>query len=128
MSRILALFLLVAMFAPTQSFATTKTLLSGVIATGAGAAYNPKQASEVYTINQVMVATGTVSASTGAATVKYQCSLDNTNWIDIGTATLTLGTAATSDKVLNTANYKWCRANVATLSGTNATINVLVNY
>lgn len=127
MSRFLSVFIFLAICFAPQSYATTKKLLNAVIATGASTAVNPPQ-SQSTTVNQVFQAFGTVSASTGAATVKYQCSLDNVNWIDIGTVTLTLGTASTTGALVSTANYLWCRGNVTAISGTNATVTALVNY
>lgn len=69
-------------------------------------------------------AAGTVSTSTGAAIVKIQVSNDGSNWIDLGTITLTLGTSATSDGIASYAAWAYVRANVSTLTGTNATVTV----
>lgn len=72
-------------------------------------------------------AKGSVSTSTGSATVKIQVSNDNANWIDLGTITLTLGTAVTSDGLAAFAKWAWVRANVTAISGTGAKVTVTVN-
>jgi hypothetical protein len=97
---------------------TTKTLLSSVIATGASAAValnGPEFTAQ---------ASGLVTATTGAATVKIQVSNDNANWIDLGTITLTLGTSVTSDGLAAFARWALVRANVTAISGTNAAVTV----
>jgi hypothetical protein len=73
-------------------------------------------------------ATGSVSTSTGAATVKIQVSNNNTNWIDLGTITLTLGTTATTDGFSSNATWEYVRAYIATggVTGTNGTVTVLM--
>lgn len=128
MNKFMVFFaLLFSVFLCQPSFATTKTLLSGVITTGAGTSVNPPQAQSAI-VNQTFQAFGTVSASTGSATVLYQGSNDNVNWKTIGTITLTLGTAATNDVVVSTQNWRWVRGNVTALTGTTATVTALVNY
>ena len=96
-------------------------LLSGVIATGASPALSLSSAD--FTVQ----ASGFVTASTGAATIKVQVSNDGTNWIDLGTITLTLGTTVTSDGIAAHAKWALIRANVTAISGTNAAVTVTVN-
>lgn len=71
---------------------------------------------------------GTTSAGTGSATIKIQGSnLDDANsYIDLGTITLTLGTTLSADGFATTAPWKYVRANVTAISGTTATVNVLM--
>jgi hypothetical protein len=73
-------------------------------------------------------ATGTTTASTGAATIKIQGSnLDDANsYVDLGTITLTLGTTLTADGFATSAPWKYVRANVTAISGTGASVNVLM--
>jgi hypothetical protein len=72
--------------------------------------------------------TGTTTASTGSATVKIQGSnLDDANsYVDLGTITLTLGTTLTADGFATSAPWKFVRANVTAISGTGASVNVLM--
>lgn len=101
----------------TDAVAVT-TLLSAVTSTGAGTASSPDSHSRTFQ------ATGTTSAGSGAATVKVQVSNDNSNWIDLGTITLVLGTSATSDGFSSDAAWKYVRGNVTAISGTNATVSL----
>lgn len=94
-------------------------LLTAAITTGAGAAFGPFDSP-----NMTFQAAGTVSTSTGAATVKIQVSNDGTNWLDLGTITLTLGTVATADGFASYAAWAYVRANVTVISGTNASVTV----
>ena len=102
---------------PGGASGASYTLLAAVIATGVGPAVQPMASS------MAIAVTGAVSASTGAATVDIQVSNDGTNYMVIDTATLTLGTATTGDSVVLTAPWKYVRANVTAISGTNATLN-----
>lgn len=119
------IFLFILLTASQLSFAMSKTVFAGVIATGASAAIRAENPAQT---NQVFQASGTVSVSTGTATVKLQGSNDGTNWVDVGSVTLTLGTVATSDKVVSVQNWLFVRGNVTALTGTNATINATLNY
>lgn len=66
---------------------------------------------------------GTTSSGTGAATIEVQVSNDNTNFLTLGTITLTLGTSATSDGFSADAAWIYTRAKVTAISGTNATVS-----
>ena len=92
-------------------------------ATGTGACNPVTLTSPEFTVQ----ASGKVSTSTGAATIKVQVSNDGTNWIDLGTITLTLGTAVTSDGLAAFAKWSLMRANVTAISGTNAEVTVTVH-
>lgn len=101
-----------------------KTLLKAATATGAGASINlcglDQDAASTFQ------AIGMVSASTGSAVVAIEVSNDNVNWITMGTITLTLGTAATSDGFYSQAAWNYVRANVTTLTGADASVTVLM--
>lgn len=100
-------------------------LLSNATTTGAGTAWHARDTAAMATYNyHSFQAVGNTSASTGAATVLIQVSNDGTNYITLGTITLTLGTAATSDGFAVTVNWEYYRANVSAISGTNATVTV----
>ena len=71
---------------------------------------------------------GTTASGSGSATIKIQGSnLDDANsFVDLGTITLTLGTTLSADGFSTSAPWKFVRANVTAISGTTATVNVLM--
>jgi len=74
---------------------------------------------------------GTTSAGAGAATIKIQVSNVSTptedgHWIEAGDVSLTLGTTRTASGFALNAAWRWVRANVTAISGTNATVSVLI--
>jgi hypothetical protein len=100
-------------------------LLNAATTTGAGEAWHPRDTAALatYTYHSFQ-AVGATSASTGAATVLIQVSNDGTNFFTLGTITLTLGTATTSDGFAVANTYEYYRANLSAVSGTNATVSV----
>lgn len=68
-------------------------------------------------------------AGTGAitATVVTYVSNDNTNWLTLGTTSLS-GTTSTSDGFSWTAQWKYLRAGVTAISGTSATVNGFFHF
>jgi hypothetical protein len=100
-------------------------LLSNATATGAGEAWNPRDTSAVATYTQhSFQARGATTASTGATTILIEVSNDGVNFITMGTITLTLGTAVTSDGFAVANSYEYYRANVSAISGTGANVTV----
>jgi hypothetical protein len=100
-------------------------LLSNATATGAGTAWNPRDTSAVATyVQHSFQAKGLTTTSTGAATILIQVSNDGVNFITMGTITLTLGTAVTSDGFAAANSYEYYRANVSAISGTGAKVTV----
>ena len=89
-------------------------------ATGAGTAIYK---SSPYSTFQ---AYGTTSAGAGAATILIQGSNDKTNWVTIGTISLTLSTSSSTDAFANQSTFKWVRSNVSAISGTDATVSVIM--
>lgn len=75
---------------------------------------------------RVFQAVGTTTAGAGAATVLVQGSLDDTNWLTLGTISLTLGTTATSDGFATDAPWTYIRGNCSAISGTGATVTLFV--
>ncbi len=71
-------------------------------------------------------AIGSVSAATGSAVVTITASNDDVNYITLGTITLTLGTSATSDGFAVNAPWGTFKATATTLTGTNATVKVIM--
>jgi hypothetical protein len=100
-------------------------LLSNATATGAGTAWHPidTTALATYTYHSFQ-AVGNTSTSTGAATILIQVSNDGANYITLGTITLTLGTAVTSDGFAVANTWEYYRANVSAISGTGAIVSV----
>jgi hypothetical protein len=93
-------------------------LLTAVIATGEGETHQPISNFKTFT------ATGTTSAGSGASTIDIEASLDNVNWVVLDTLSLTLGTTATSDWGYDQNAWRYVRANVKTISGTDAAVTV----
>ncbi len=98
------------------------TLLSAVIATGAGASVEPHASKRVFQ------AKGDTSAGAGAATITVEGSNDNTSWVTLGTIALTLGTTETNDGFASDAPWKYVRGNVTAISGTNAKVSLYASY
>jgi expansin (peptidoglycan-binding protein) len=98
----------------------SRTLLSNVIATGASASVN------LYSSRFTLQSSGTVTANSGAATILCEVSNDNVNWTSLGNVSLTLGTVSTNNTITVDAKFVWVRANVTAISGTNATVSVIM--
>ena len=123
------LMFVVACLFSLNSFALTQyrnvkpvTVLSAATSTGAGSAFldmPPEKSCQGY---------GTTSVGTGASVILIQVSNDGTNWATAGTITLTLGTSATNDGFAMNATWKELRANVSSISGTNASVNVICSF
>ena len=70
---------------------------------------------------------GTTSAGVGAAVIHIEVSNDTTApWLTAGTITLTLGTSATADGFAIQAGWMYIRARVESISGTNASVSVVL--
>lgn len=108
---------------------SSDVMLSAVTATGASAKHimiGPKATFQAF---------GETSAGSGAATIKIEVSNEEdpsvdtsgdgyADWIVAGTITLTLGTTMAVDGFAMDAAWRWCRANLSALSGTDATVTV----
>lgn len=93
-------------------------ILSGATATGAGEVHDPVGAKMAFQ------AIGVTSSGAGASDVLIEASLDGSNWVTLATISLTLSTTATSDGFVADAPWAFIRANVNSISGTGATIDV----
>lgn len=100
-------------------------ILTSATATGSGEKHSPR------CINRTFQGMGTTSAGAGAATILIEASdkaspVESTNvdWITLGTITLTLGTTQTNDGFVSYASWRWIRARVSAISGTDGTVNV----
>lgn len=100
----------------------TSTLLSSVLVTGAGSSIN------AWMKDKTFQAIGSTTAGAGACVVLVQASNDDTNWITIGTITLTLGVTATSDGFASDAQWAYIRGNVQSISGTNASVTLIIGH
>ena len=69
-------------------------------------------------------ATGFTTAGAGAVAVSVQGSLDGANFITIGTISLVLGVAVVTDGFASDAPWRYIRALVTSISGTNAQVTV----
>ena len=74
--------------------------------------------------NLAFTADGTVSASTGSASIVIEGHCGGGVFATIDTLSLTLGTTATVDFGSTTIPFTYVRARVASISGTDATVNV----
>ena len=97
---------------------STGSLLSNATATGAGASAGPAGAGRK-TFQATVAGTGSVYA-----TIDIEVSNDNSNWMTMGTITLS-GTTSATDGFVSDEPWAYHRANVTAISGTSATVNVI---
>ena len=99
-------------------------LLTAATATGAGSAM-PRSSGK-----SAIFGSGTTSAGAGAATVAIEVSNDGTNWKTSGTLTLVLATTVTTDTNTDVhlidAAWPYVRANITSISGTDAAVAVTI--
>lgn len=97
-------------------------ILAGATATGAGLVYQTQGKPSTFQ------AYGSTSSGAGSAIIQIQVSNDSSlnanTWLVLGTITLTLGTTITTDGFASIAPWQFIRANVTTLSGTGASVDV----
>lgn len=105
-------------------FAQAKTvpLISGSIATVTGEKVSPWSAKKTFQ------AVGNTSAGVGASTIGIEVSNDGTNYVEVDELSLTLGTTVTSDTFALDAAWRYVRAVVKTISGTDATVSVYMGF
>lgn len=102
-----------------ESFSTY--LLSAATDTTAGAATSFSSTAKT------VQAAGSTTSGTGSATIAIE-GTNNTDWpwLPIGVISLTLGTTATSDGLIINADWTYIRARVVSISGTGASVSVMV--
>ncbi len=93
-------------------------LLNAATATGAGSSIGARAAKMSFQ------AVGTTSAGAGAAVIDIEGSLDGSNWVVIGTISLTLSTTAANDGFTSDAPWTHIRGNVKSISGTGAAVTL----
>lgn len=123
MKYLLGLLFVFCMQANAVSELKIATLLSAATATGAGTAQKFGSLLE-----KSFQAYGTTSAGSGASVVRVEGSQDNINWVSLGTISLTLGTTSTTDGFATESGWKYIRGYVVSISGTNASVNLLCSY
>lgn len=117
----LLLILFILSILPLHAKVRTHTLLSGVIVTGDSSTSQPISSNKVFHL------TGFTSAGAGAASVTVEGSLDNVNFVVLDTLTLTLGTSITSDSGVDIAPWKYLKANVGSISGTDGEVTLTMS-
>lgn len=101
------------------------SLLSNVTTTGSGFEWQaPSSVSQGQTTKATFQLIGATTASTGTATVTVQVSNDKTNWLTLGTISLSLTTSTTSDGFASDAAWAFFRGNVTSISGTGAAVSL----
>lgn len=91
-------------------------------ATAAGAGESMSVGSDIKSFQAI----GSTSAGSGAVSVDIEVSNNGVNWIVMGTISLTLGTAETTDGFVGLSGWRSIRANVKSISGTDAKVSVIV--
>ncbi len=82
---------------------------------------------EPWSTNRTFEAYGTTSSGAGSATIIIEVRNDETSpYITMGTITLTLGTAAIADGFVSSAAWRYVRARLTAISGTNAAVTANV--
>lgn len=97
------------------------TILSAATATGAGGTVSLLHADR-HSKSFTATVTGTGAVS---ATVNIEVSLNGTSWLTVGTITLS-GTTSATDGFAHDAPWAYYRANCTALSGTSASLTVLM--
>lgn len=92
----------------------------------AGSAFNFKNNDAYSRDNATFQANGITTAGTGSATIDIEVSNNESDWIIMGTITLTLGTTSTSDGFASSSAWAFVRSNVTAISGTGATVTVTI--
>lgn len=124
LSAALAIGLATAAFGQSRNPLGSVQMLTSAITTTTG------EAMQLRCDNRSFQAMGTTSAGSGAAAIVIEGSNKtapvtgtNVDWTTLGTISLTLGTTQTNDGFVSFAPWRWVRARVSSISGTNATVN-----
>ena len=104
---------------------STITLLSNATTASQTGPVQNIQTLKILQHNRTFQATGQTTTSTGAAVINVEVSNDNSNWILMGSISLTLGTTTTTDGFVAQANWTYIRGKVSSItSGVGASVNL----
>tara|TARA_R110000868_G_scaffold199222_2_gene445852 strand:- start:245 stop:559 length:315 start_codon:yes stop_codon:yes gene_type:complete len=98
------------------------TLMLSATAADTGSAFQIRSTTDLYA-NRSFQAVGVMSSSTGTASVVIEVSNDGVNYVTLGTITLALTSAPSSDAFFVYTIYEFYRARVTQIT-TNATVTV----
>lgn len=99
-----------------------ETIVNGVTSTGTQPYVRKPAPGTVFQV--VLTGTGAISA-----TIYFEVSLDGTNWVSPGMATVSLsGTNSVTDGFASNAPWRFVRVNINALSGTGASVTVYMGY
>lgn len=126
----LLLLAVIALCAPARAATTVWTFLDTQTTTTAVCSATRAVTSKSWDPLRSFMASGTTSASTGAATVVIYGSMLGTDvWVPLGTITLTLATTVTfgtgSDGFTTHAPWPFLCAQITAISGTGAAVSVI---
>lgn len=96
-----------------------RNILPAAIATGAGGLFQPL-------LRRSFQLVGTVASGAGAVSVDIEASNDGVNFQVIGTISLALSSTAACDGFASNAAWLNVRANVTSISGTTATVDLFM--
>lgn len=99
-------------------------LLDNVTATGAGS-YVKVRGDKPQQAYATFQAVGAMSSGTGSATINVEVSNNATNWLTLGTITLSLSTTAATDGFVSNATWTYVRGNVTALTA-NGTVSLVM--
>ncbi len=97
-----------------------QTLLRNVTATGAAAGVENNGPNRAF--QAIVAGTGAVTA-----TVNVEVSNNNTDWLVLGTISLS-GTTRATDGFANDAPWRFVRGNLTAISGTGAAVTLLMSF
>lgn len=99
-------------------------ILNGATVTGGGTKHPPRG------IKRSFQALGTTSSGAGSATIRVEASNlsspTENDWIELGTILLTLATTSSTDGFTTDAPWLFVRGNVTAISGTGATVSLIM--
>lgn len=104
-----------------MALVNTVYLLENATGTATGGSKNP-----VYKGSISLQAKGQTTSGAGAADVVVEVSNDNSNWVAMGTISLTLSDTTTSDGFVSDARWPYIRGRVDSISGTGAAVSLLL--
>lgn len=102
----------------------TKNIITAGTATGATRGYVLDGMEDTYDSVRTFQASGTTSSGTGSVTVNVEVSNDLSNWIVLGTISLSLSTTSATDGFTAEGPWTWVRGNVTAISGTGAAVTL----